>query len=466
VSGVVRIGMPIVLGALLITNEGARPASTPLAHVVTHALPAAQVLGSSVAVVRDGTIVLDAQHGYVDPKRAHPVDAGTRFAIGSLTKQFTAAGILLLAERKQLSLDDPLAKYLPQLPNASTITLRMLLDQTSGLHNYPTREHDWPIAGPIAPSAIFAVLATDRPDFPPGTQWEYSNSNYAALAGVIARVSGMPYQTFLARNIFEPLKMTQTSYGYAGQRAGNLAGSYAGPAFAVMRPQVSLDLYYGAGGLISTAHDLALWDIALLEGRVLESASMQAFFEPGHLSDGSPTNYAMGWVPGGMDGQAEVWHNGWVPGEGGYCYNALFPQRGIAVVVLTNGDQGTVGSVPENVVRAALETLVPAPTPEPPTEAGAHAIATVRAVLTDLESGNFSPSLYTPKTLAAFSAQAAALKAAFAGAGQPNTLEVIDHASDGGATVYHLRAAFAAGTRTITLTLSSDGLVSGFFLGQ
>jgi CubicO group peptidase (beta-lactamase class C family) len=132
----------------------------------------------------------------------------TRFAIGSITKQFTAAAVLLLAEQGKLSLDDKLTRYVPEIPNADKITLRMLLNQDSGLHNYPnTREHDWPMSGAIPPEKIIAILKMDKPDFAPGEKWAYSNTNYAVLAYIVARVAGMTYAAFLQKNIFAPLTM-------------------------------------------------------------------------------------------------------------------------------------------------------------------------------------------------------------------------------------------------------------------
>lgn len=146
--------------------------------------------GLAWAVVHRGRVVYERGLGVADVASGTPVTPNTRFAIGSLTKQFTAVAILTLRDARKLSLDDPLARYLPQLPNAKSITLRMLLNQTSGLHNYPlTTEHPWPLHGAIPPERIFAFLATDSSDFPPGTRWAYSNANYAALAGVVARAS-------------------------------------------------------------------------------------------------------------------------------------------------------------------------------------------------------------------------------------------------------------------------------------
>jgi CubicO group peptidase (beta-lactamase class C family) len=153
--------------------------------------------------------------------------ANTPFAIGSLTKQLTAAAIMLLVRERKLSLSDDLSNYVPSLPGAGRITLRMLLDQNSGLHNYPRlSEHAWPTQGAIPLASLLAILSTDTLDFSPGAKWEYSNSNYAALAAVVERVSGVPFGAFLRTQIFEPLHMTASDFGYAAQQSGAVAIGY------------------------------------------------------------------------------------------------------------------------------------------------------------------------------------------------------------------------------------------------
>ena len=162
--------------------------------------------GSAFLVWSHGSVVFTKGYGFADLASNTPVTSDTRFAIGSIGKQFTAAAILLLAQQNKPSLDDKPAKYLPQMPNADTITLRMLLNQDSGLHNYPlTTEHKWPLSGTIPPEKLIAILKTDKPDFAPGEKWEYSNTNYAVLAFIVSRVSGISYPDFLTSNIFTPL---------------------------------------------------------------------------------------------------------------------------------------------------------------------------------------------------------------------------------------------------------------------
>jgi len=231
-----------------------------------------QAPGFAFLVWSHGSVVFAKGYGFADLASKTPVNADTRFAIGSITKQLTAAAVLLLAQQDKLSFNDKLAKYLPPMPNADKITLRMLLNQDSGLHNYPnTTEHDWPMKDAIPPEKIIAILKTDKPDFAPGEKWAYTNSNYAVLAYIVARVSGVTYSDFLKKNIFAPLAMASSGSGFAAQAGA--ATPYEGGAgkFRAAEPLISLDLFYGAGSAVSTAQDLARWDAALNHGRQTRS---------------------------------------------------------------------------------------------------------------------------------------------------------------------------------------------------
>ncbi len=310
--------------------------------------------GIAIAVVRNGTIIAAQGFGYANITTKRAVTPDTRFAIGSLTKQFTAAAIMLLVNDGKLRLDDTLAAYFPALPNAKTITLQMLLNQTSGLHTYPLlSEHPWPLKGSIATSTILSYLASDHPDFLPGTKWAYSNANYAVLAAIIEKASGESYGTFLQRHIFRPLGMAKSGYGFLAQTSAPIAVGYEkGQAES---PALSLDLLSGAGGIVSSVNDLARWDSALMGNTLLTKADRHAMWAAGELPDGAKIPYAMGWIPTQIAGHREVWHNGLAPGVGGYCYNAIFPDDNVAIVVLTNGF--AAGGIPERIVANVAASL-------------------------------------------------------------------------------------------------------------
>jgi D-alanyl-D-alanine carboxypeptidase len=295
--------------------------------------------GFAIAVLRDGAIVYSRGFGMRDVDRGLPVTAETPFAIGSISKGFTAAAVLALAQDGKLTLDDRLAKYEPHLANAAAITVRQLLNQTSGLHNYPLlAEHAWPLRGSIETQKIVDTLATDKADFAPGSRWEYSNANYAVLTAIVERVSGEPMGRFLSKRFFVPLGMARSGFGYAAQARPGTALAYRKTAAPFERQQeISADLFSGAGGVYADVTDMARWDAALLTGKVLTEDGRAELFARGKLADGTPVEYGMGFVPAKLDGHRLVWHNGLAPGAGGYCYNALFPDDGLAIVVLSNG---------------------------------------------------------------------------------------------------------------------------------
>jgi D-alanyl-D-alanine carboxypeptidase len=329
-----------------------------LDRIGADALATNKAPGFTFAVVRDGKLRYVRGFGVADVERNVPVTAQTRFAIGSLTKQFTAVSLLLLAQRGTVALDDSLVKYLPAFPNAAALTLRMLLNQTSGLHTYPELgRHPWPLSGPSTVDALVPFFAADKPDFAPGTRYAYSNTNYALLAAVIAKASGLDEAAFLQRNVFEPLGMTATGFGFAAQQLPGLAAPYLGRADFEPQSPLSLDLFSGAGAIVSNAPDLALWDVALMHGALLDASSTHALWTAGTVDTGESTGYAMGFVPALLAGHREVWHNGLSPGAGGYCYNAIFPDDDLAVIVLSNGY--SFDGEPERMVARTLAAYDP-----------------------------------------------------------------------------------------------------------
>jgi CubicO group peptidase (beta-lactamase class C family) len=427
--------------------------------------------GFSFVVEYKGKPVFAKGYGLSDIAKQAPVTPDTRFAIGSVSKQFVAVSILKLAEEGKLSLDDPLARYLPTLPNAPKITVRMLLNQTSGLHNYPnTREHPWPTQGSIAPEALFAIMATDTPNFEPGTLYEYSNTNYAALAGIVAKVSGISLAEFLAQRIFKPLGMTASGSGFEAQPG--IALAYDGLAPYQRQDDLSLDLFYGAGSIVSTANDLARWDDALLHGAVLKPESMRLLWTAGALPDGKPNDYAMGFVSATLDGHREVWHNGLTPGAGGYCYNAIFLDDDLAVVILSNGAK-FMGQ-PEALVKQTLEAFFPpvqpastpiAATVAPKEDPAVTALA--RKLYVQFMDGKVDTTLFTPTAAAAFTpALLAKTQPVFRQLGQPKKLLLVSRRDVDGGTAFNYLATFEIAELHLLIVIAPDGKVAGYRILQ
>jgi len=427
--------------------------------------------GFAFLVWSHGSVIFAKGYGFADVASKTAVTPDTRFAIGSISKQFTAAAVLSLAQQGKLSLDDKLAKYLPDMPNADKITLRMLLNQDSGLHNYPlTTEHNWPMSGAIPPEKLIAFLKTDKPDFAPGEKWEYSNANYAVLAFIVSRVSGISYPDFLTRNIFTPLAMKASGSGYAAQ--SNIATPYEGNNgnFRPATPVISLDLFYGAGSVVSTAQDLGRWDAALIEsarggGKLLNADSMHSFWTNGTLPSGKPMDYAMGFIATSVGGHREVWHNGYSPRAGGYCYNAIFPDDQLAVIVLSNAGQDSFRGKPEQMVKSVLALYDPRvsegaanPAQDDP---AIHALA--MKMFDQMSTNKPDRSLFTPEMNAAMTPELLTqVSPQLQALGKLESLSLVEKTATNGGTLYSYSAQFSSGTHKINIFIASDGKVGGY----
>ena len=228
----------------------------------------------SIAIVRGAQIVYERAYG--DGRGATPAISSMRYAIGSVSKQFTATAILLLAEEGKLSLADPVAKWFPRLTRAKDITVRQLLSMTSGYQDYWPQDYVFPdMQHPATAQSIMERWAGKGLDFDPGTRWQYSNTNYVIAAAIVERVAGMRFMDFLRQRIFGPLKMTSVADFDAGPLSQADAGAYLRIALGPLRPapKEGAGWLFGAGQLAMTAHDLALWDVAVITQSVLRPAS-------------------------------------------------------------------------------------------------------------------------------------------------------------------------------------------------
>lgn len=290
------------------------------------------LVGASVAVAKNGTILYAQGYGYADLNTCKPVQPSMDFQIGSLTKQFTAAAVLQLQNTGKLNIDNPVVSYLPAYSFDPRITLRMLLTQTSGLQDYlgfPSA-NSW--TGGVSEPTVLTQIAQAPVVFTPGLYFQYSNSNYFVLGSVIEAVSTVSYASYMATNIFQPAGLNNTAY----LQPAAIATPYTpGPSPGFI-PDPSL--FFSAGALWSNVQDLATWDAALLNGKVIPPALFTVMVTPPpgvtNYQQGGPTDYAMGWVHGGEVGHPFIWHNGET-----YSYtsvNGMFLDDGFSVVVLTN----------------------------------------------------------------------------------------------------------------------------------
>jgi CubicO group peptidase (beta-lactamase class C family) len=291
------------------------------------------VPGASVAVLQAGKAVVRRAYGLANVEEQEAATPATNYRLASMTKQFTAAAILLLAEDGLLSIDDTVRRWLPTLPRgANAVRVRHLLAHTSGLIDFEDL-----IAGrtcaQLQDADVLALLsAQDRSYFPPGTRCRYSNSGYVLLALIVARASGAGFAAFLRRRIFEPLGMVCTVAFEAGisqvvQRAfgyGNFDGCWK------RTDQDLTSATLGDGGIYSSIDDLAKWDAALYDGSLLRPESLRQAFAAAADSDDPAVRYGFGWR---LTGDA-LWHSGESIGFRNVIVR--YPQRRTTVIILTN----------------------------------------------------------------------------------------------------------------------------------
>lgn len=276
--------------------------------------------GASIIVVKDGEVLYRGAKGLANVELNVPLKVDSVFRIGSITKQFTAASILLLEERGLLSVEDTIDKYLPDYPSqyASKITIHHLLSRTSGIVSYTN------IPGYMTTAKIREDLSTRRmvdvfkdlkPNSEPGREWLYNNSGYVLLGAIIESVSGRTYKEFVNENIFNKVSMDSSYYGKHSTIIPNRAAGYQVSNNHVENaPFLSMTQPHAAGSLLSTVEDLARWDQALFSGKVLSEESFRKMTTAGELNSGKKHTYGYGFVIGESNGMKVVSHGGGIFG--------------------------------------------------------------------------------------------------------------------------------------------------------
>jgi D-alanyl-D-alanine carboxypeptidase len=356
-------------------------------RVVAEWLESTGAPSASIAIVRDGRLTYAQAYGDARLNPTIPSTAATRYAIDSVSKEFTAAAILLLAEQGKLSLDDPMAKWFPKLHAAAAVTLRQLLTHTSGIRDY------WPqdflaleMTRPTTPAAIIDEWAAQRPlDFEPGTDWQYSNTGYVLAGAVVEKVSGETLFKFLSRQVFAPLHMTQVAeYSPTGPAMRVTAGDAAGYTRyglgpVVPAPKEGSGWLFGAASLAMQPSDLALWDLSLIDRSLLKAESYRAEFEPVVLKSGRTQGYGLGLDVESVQGRLRIGHAG--GGSGFLADNRVWPRERTAIVVLTNNDWADPADLTDRIAFMVL-----APTPEE---------ARVRQLFQAFQDGKVDRSLFS-----------------------------------------------------------------------
>ncbi len=268
----------------------------------------------SIAVVRNGQILKAQGYGFANLELAVPSTAETVYQLASVTKQFTAAAVMMLAQEKKLGLDDKLSIHFPNTPDTwSQITIRHLLTMTSGIKDYnqplgSSRED-------FDHEKLWSVIVRFPLDFEPGKKWAYSNSNYILLGMLIQRVTGDSYDEFLAKRVFKPLGMTATRRDNSSEIITNRAALYESHSNRVVNGRfVNPTLFNnGDGGLVTTVLDMAKWDTALYPGKLFKAAALEEMWRPGSFNGAVLKHYGFGWYLNEAGSHRIVLHGGGRP---------------------------------------------------------------------------------------------------------------------------------------------------------
>lgn len=324
----------------------------------------------TVLIARGGREVMARGYGEADRGRGIAATPDTRFDIGSLSKQFTAAAILRLESEGRLSVHDPVSRWIPDYPRPAgdQITLHHLLTHTAGLPSLGRRGQLEHVTEDCTPRTLDQLIAYSRDlplDFEPGAEYRYSNSGYALLAAVVERASGMPFDDYLRTALFDPAGLDHTGRLTVGEQAPDIAVGYTGYAPEITpRGCVHPSWHTGAGGLFSTARDLLRWDQALAAGRILPPEQLAKFYHP-HVQTGRAGRaYAYGWDRFELLGRPVIHHNG---GTDGFITEFMrFPDDSLLVVVLSNYLPDLSVNVPIQIVRTASAVVLGKPYTAPP----------------------------------------------------------------------------------------------------
>jgi CubicO group peptidase (beta-lactamase class C family) len=302
-----------------------------------------QFMGS-VLVAQGNEIILNKGYGSANLEWDIPNTPSTKFRIGSLTKQFTAAGILLLEQQGKIKTSDPVKKYFPDAPAAwEKITIFNLLTHTSGIPNYTSLPEFWALQSSQTTVEKMIQIFRDKPlDFKPNEKMSYSNSGYILLGALIEKISGKSYNLFIQDNIFTPLHMKDSGYETNTMLIAHRAAGYAPGAVGLVNAEfINMSWVYSAGALYSTTEDLLKWERELFDGKLLTSASLKK------MTTAYKNDYAFGLLISKSGGKTVIHHNGFI--QGFYSKLAFYPETKTTVVVLSN-----IGSsnAPEEIAAA------------------------------------------------------------------------------------------------------------------
>src|SRR5262249_42824491 len=394
----------------------------------------------------------------LEPKT--PATATMRYSIGSISKQFTAAAMLLLQEQGKLSLDDKVAKFIPDLTRANEVTIRQLLSHTSGYQDYWPQDYVMPfMLQPVTAQKILDLWARKPLDFDPGAKWQYSNTNYVIAGVIVEKAARKPLLQFLREKVFAPLQMksvTNIDQEKLGETDPTGYLRYAlGPLHPA--PKEGKGWLFAAGELAMTAEDLAKWDISIIDQKLMRPSSYQQLGTEVLLKNGLGTHYGLGVGVDTQAGHRALSHGGGVSGF--TAQNVVFPDDRVAVVALTNQDNGEAAGM---ITRGIAPLLLTTDDPAAPQK-----LAQARKIFEGLQQGTIDRSLFTDNANSYLSELALKdFAGSLASLGAPQDFVQVNQALRGGMTLRVYRVKFPQKVLSVWTYEMPDGKLEQYQVAE
>ena len=427
-------------------------------RAVTEVLGSSGAPSASIAVVRNGTLAYAKAYGNARLEPPTPATPAMRYSIGSISKQFTATAVLLLAEAGKLSLDDKVSRWLPELTRANEVTVRQILSMTSGYQDFWPQDYVMPgMLKPVTAAAILNEWGKKPLDFDPGTRWQYSNTNYVIAGVIVEKVAGTPLLEFLTGRVFRPLGMSSvldTDLAGLGPTEPERYRRFAlGPPRPA--PKEGRGWMFAAGELAMTATDLAKWDASLMTRPVLTPGSAAELVTEVRLASGVGTGYGLGVQLSLPNARRRVSHGGEVSGF--TAQNDVYPDDRVAVVALTNIDANAASSrITDRIARIIFDA---------DDGLAARAADQARAILTGLQHGTLDRALFTANANAYFDQAALTDFSSSLGALGPLKEVLAEaHSLRGGMAFRRFRAVFEHAPVVVTTYTTPEGKLEQFLV--
>jgi len=358
-----RFALLILFLSAPVTQCGTHSANDSLARQIDKILQETFVSdepGATTIVIRDGNTIYRGAIGMANVELGVPLKPEMVFRLGSLTKQFTAAAILLLEEKGKLKLDDTIDKYLPDYPKkqASNITIEHLLTHTSGIFSYtsiPGYMNSDKLRRHLSTAGLIDVFKELQPDFAPGEKWKYSNSGYVLLGAIIEAVSRISYEDFIHENIFDKLGMENSHYGSHTKIIPNRASGYEFFSTDMTNARfLSMTQPHAAGSILSNVDDFATWDRALFSGQILSKTSLHRMTSRVTLNSGEEHNYGYGLAITEINGHKMFAHGGGIFGFATFALHVVDENLFVAVFANSTNRQRLPGRVAQRIAKLIL----------------------------------------------------------------------------------------------------------------